>query len=55
MVYPYLTYGIELWGSANKSNLKTLNVLHRKLIRTVSAAKYNDAIKPILQTTTSFT
>ncbi len=49
MAYPYLTYGIELWGSTNKSNLKTLNVLHRKLIRTVSAAKYNDAIEPILQ------
>ena len=49
MIYPYLTYGIEVWGSAQKEILNKINVLQRKVVRCIGRAKYNDHALPIFK------
>ena len=40
LVYSHLSYGIEAWGSAAKSNLNKLNVLQHKATRILSGVQY---------------
>jgi hypothetical protein len=41
IVYPYLSYGILLWGSTFKSYLNKINVMQKKAIRCIAHAPYN--------------
>ena len=41
MVYPYLIYGITLWGATYKSGVNKLIVMQKEVIRAVVSAKYN--------------
>ena len=41
MVYPYLIYGITLWGATYKSSVNKLIVMQKKVIRAMVSAKYN--------------
>ncbi len=47
-IYPYLTYGIKIWGTATKELLNKLTKLQNKAIRIVGRAEYNSPIKPLL-------
>ena len=49
MIYPYLTYGIESWGSAQKGLLHKVDVLQRKAVRAICKAKYNDPGLPLIK------
>ena len=49
MVYPYLTYGIALWGSTFQCHIHKLKVLQKKAIRCISGAKYNAHSDPIFK------
>ena len=40
LVYSHLSYGIEVWGSASKSNLNKLNILQHKAVRIISGVQY---------------
>ena len=40
LVYSHLSYGIEAWGSASKTNINKLVVLQKKAIRVLSNVKY---------------
>ena len=40
LVYSHLSYGIEAWGSATKTNLNKINTLQHKAIRIMSGVKY---------------
>ena len=40
LVYSHLSYGIEAWGSATKTNLNKINTLQHKAIRIMSGVQY---------------
>ncbi len=48
-MYPHIIYGIELWGSASKKLINTLNVMLRIAARSICKAKYHDKIIPLLK------
>ena len=41
LVYPYLTYGLLLWGSTFRSHLNKLIVMQKRAVRTIVLAPYN--------------
>ena len=41
MVYPYLTYGITLWGNTCKQYTNKLKVMQKKVMRAISGDGYN--------------
>ena len=41
LVQSHLTYGLLAWGSANKTNMQSLQVLQNKIIRTISGVRRN--------------
>jgi len=47
MIYPYLDYGITLWGTTYKSHTNKLVILQKKALRIISGAKYNDHTNPL--------
>ena len=49
MIYPYLTYGIESWGSALKGISYKIDTLQRKVVRSVGRAKYNEPVLPLFK------
>jgi hypothetical protein len=49
IVYPYLTYGITLWGSTFESQLKKIKVMQKKVVRTIYGAPYNAHTEPIFK------
>ena len=49
LVYPYINYGILLWGSANKHLTKQIFIKQKKAIRIVSGAAYNSTTEPIFK------
>ena len=40
LVYSYLSYGVEAWGSACETNLSCINVLHNKAVRVITGNQY---------------
>lgn len=46
-IYPYMTYCIEVWGSANKSVLSLILKLQKRAVRIISCSKYNDHTDPL--------
>ena len=44
LVQSHLTYGLLVWGSANKTNIQSLQVLQNKIIRTMSAVRRNEHV-----------
>ena len=47
LLYPYLDYGIVLWGSAGRNYINRLATLQKKAVRTIVRANYNDHTAPI--------
>ena len=43
LIYPYLYYCIEFWGSTNPSTLFPLFVLQKKIVRTINNLKFNES------------
>ena len=41
MVYPFLIYGISLWGATSKTHLKKLFRTQKKVVRAIVGATYN--------------
>ena len=48
-IYPYLTYCIEVWGSATQSRLNPLFILQKKAIRIISQSGYRDHTAPLFK------
>ena len=40
LVFSYLNYGVEAWGSASHSNLSKIRVLQNKAVRIISGRQY---------------
>ena len=47
MIYPYLAYGIQLWGSTYTIHKKKLLTMQKRIVRIMSGAKYNEHTNPI--------
>ena len=48
-IYPYFLYGIEVWGSAYKTNINTLFKLQKRIVRLISNAKYLASTAPLFE------
>ena len=42
LIYPYLDYGISLWGSTHTNYINRITILQKKAIRIILNAQYND-------------
>jgi hypothetical protein len=49
LVYPYLTYGITLWGAAYDIHLTKLVIMQKKIIRVIAGANYYAHTEPIFK------
>ena len=49
LVYPYLTYGINLWGAACDTHLNKLIIMQKKLVRSIAFAKYDAHTEPLFK------
>lgn len=47
MVYPYLLYGILIWGDASDTHLKPLVTIQKKILRIVTSSDYFAHTKPL--------
>ena len=48
-IYPYLTYCIEVWGSASKCHLNSLFLFQKKIIRIMTFSPYLAHTDPIFK------
>ena len=48
-IYPYLTYCIEVWGSASKCHLNSLFLLQKQIIRIMTFSTYLAHTDPIFK------
>ena len=46
-VYPYICYGIEVWGMAYNSNILPLTTLQKKIVRIITCSKPYTSTDPI--------
>ena len=49
IVYPHLTYGITLWGSAHETHKSKLILTQKKIIRIINGSKYDAHSEPIFK------
>ena len=49
LVYPYLTYGLILWGGTHKTQTKKIATLQKKAIRVITHSKYNEHTHPLFK------
>ena len=49
LIYPYLDYGISLWGSTHTNYINKITILQKKAIRIISNAQYNDHTNPLFK------
>jgi hypothetical protein len=49
LIYPYLDYGISLWGSTHISYVNTLFIKQKKAVRIITGAKYNEHSNPLFK------
>jgi hypothetical protein len=48
-VYPYLVYGIELWGSSSQYNMTTLLKLQKKTVRLICNVPFRTHSQPLFE------
>jgi hypothetical protein len=48
-VYPFFTYGLEIWGRTFKMDIESLFLLQKKIIRIISSAKYREGTEPLFK------
>ena len=49
IIYPYLTYCIEVWGCAVQTHLLSLIQMQKKVIRVLTSSKYNAESYPLFR------
>ena len=49
-VFPYLIYGIEVWGNTNAAHLDPIIKIQKKIVRTITFSHYLVHTEPIFDT-----
>ena len=49
LIYPYLTYGIEVWRNAYKGQISRVHNIQKKVIRCVTQAHYLEHTEPLFK------
>ena len=49
LVYPYIDYGITLWGTTHKTYVQRIFTMQKKAIRIIAGAKYNEHTDPLFK------
>ena len=49
LIQPYLTYGIQIWGTASSSHIKKTLQLQKRAIRTINNASFNSHTEPLFK------
>jgi hypothetical protein len=49
LIYPYLDYGITLWGSTHSTYVGTIYKLQKTTMRIIANVKYNDHSSPLFK------
>ena len=47
LIYPYLSYGVSIWGSTGKSHLEPLVIQQKRIIRIISGVGSRDHTSPL--------
>ena len=48
-VYPYITYGVEVWGNACDIHIRPLITLQKRIIRIIKSANFRDHTAPLFK------
>ena len=51
LVYPYLLYGVLVWGDAADANLASLILIQKKIIRIITSSHYLASSRPLFSLT----
>ena len=51
LFYPYIDYGITLWGASYTQHINKLQTSQKKAIRLITRSKYNDHTDPLFRST----
>lgn len=49
IIYPYLTYCIEVWGTSAQTYLSSLIKLQKKIVRIITSSNYRAESKPLFE------
>ena len=49
LIYPYLIYGLILWGNTYESNLNPIIVLQKRVVRTITFANFDEHSSPLFK------
>ena len=49
LIYPFLTYGIRVWGSTYQTTLQPLVVLQKKAVRIITNSSFQEHTSPIFK------
>ena len=47
MIYPYLTYCNIIWTSTYSTRLRSIYLIHKKIVRIMTSSKYREESRPI--------
>jgi len=48
-IYPFLTYGLSIWGNTYRTTLKPLITLQKRAIRTITLSKPDEHSEPLFK------
>ena len=48
-IYPYLTYGIVIWGNTYKSTLYPIVTLQKRIVRIITFSKFDEHSSPLFE------
>ena len=49
LIYPFLTYGLIIWGNTYETTVKPMILLQKKAVRIINFSKYNDHTSPLFK------
>ena len=49
LIYPFLTYGILIWGNAYETTLKPLFILQKKAVGIITFSKLDSCSSPLFK------
>ena len=51
LLYPFLIYGILIWGNTYPTNIKPLSIIQKRAIRLITFSKFDEHTSPLFKIT----